>query len=266
VAEIATWFRPDGLSGVEALHASFERHAYPPHSHPTWTIAVMERGAASFTVDDRSERAERGECFVLEPEVVHTGVPAVPEGWAYKVLYLEPELLADWDGRDATAPRAARWVVFEDPQLQRALLAVHHALAREPDPLARDHALLRAVAALRPHLRPTPNASRKRVEHAAVRRALRYVRERWDQPISLAELAAVAGLSRFELARRFAAQVGLPAHAYQTDLRVNHARAMLRTGRAPAEVALACGFADQAHLTRTFRRIVGVPPGRYARG
>jgi transcriptional regulator GlxA family with amidase domain len=98
-----------------------------------------------------------------------------------------------------------------------------------------------------------------------VRRALDHLRERWDQPVPLDELAAVAGLSRFELARRFAAQVGLPAHAYQTGLRVNRARAMLRAGRAPAEVAVACGFADQAHLTRTFRRIVGVPPGRYAR-
>jgi len=265
MAETTTWLRPAGLSGVEALHASFERHAYRPHSHPTWTIAVMERGAAAFTVDDRDERAERGECFVLEPEAVHTGVPAVPEGWAYKVLYLEPEVLSAWDERDAAAPRAARWVVFEDRRLQRDLLAAHHALAHEPDPLTRDDAVLRAVAALRPHLRPGPQAPRSRVEHAAVRRALDHLRERWDQPVPLDELAAVAGLSRFELARRFAAQVGLPAHAYQTGLRVNRARAMLRAGHAPAEVAVACGFADQAHLTRTFRRIVGVPPGRYAR-
>jgi AraC-like DNA-binding protein len=265
MAETTTWLRPAGLSGVEALHASFERHAYRPHSHPTWTIAVMERGAAAFTVDHRDERAERGECFVLEPEAVHTGVPAVPEGWAYKVLYLEPEVLSAWDERDAAAPRAARWVVFEDRQLQRDLLAAHDALAHEPDPLVRDDAVLRAVAALRPHLRPGPQAPRSRVEHAAVRRALDHLRERWDQPVPLHELAAVAGLSRFELARRFAAQVGLPAHAYQTGLRVNRARAMLRAGRAPAEVAVACGFADQAHLTRTFRRIVGVPPGRYAR-
>src|SRR6476620_6625248 len=108
--ERTTWHRPAGLPGVEALHASFVHHAYRPHSHPTWTVAMMERGAADFTVDARAERAEDGELCVLEPEAVHTGGPGVPEGWAYKVLYLDPELLPRWSETDAPAPLAARWV------------------------------------------------------------------------------------------------------------------------------------------------------------
>ncbi|MDA0179054.1 AraC family transcriptional regulator [Solirubrobacter phytolaccae] len=264
MAEAVHWYRPEGLDGVEALHANFERHAYRPHSHPTWTIAVMERGAAAFQVDARQERATDGECFVLEPEAVHTGVPAVPEGWAYKVLYLEPELLSAWDERDAAAPRAARWVVFSDPTLRAAMLAAHRALAHAPAGLERDEAVLHAVDTLKPHLRPGPQTPRDRVEHAAVRRAIAHLREQWDQPVSLAELSKVAALSRFELVRRFRAQVGLPPHAFQLDLRVNRARALLSAGRAPAEVALSCGFADQAHLTRTFRRHVGITPARYA--
>lgn len=264
--ERTTWFRPSGLDGVEALHASFVRHAYRPHSHPTWTIAVMERGAAAFTVDARHERAADGECFVLEPEAVHTGVPAVPEGWAYKVLYLEPELLSAWDERDGAAPRAARWVVFSDPALRRSLLRAHAALASAPSVLARDEAVLGAVDALRPHLRPGPLVARDRVEHAAVRRAVAHLRAHWDAPVPLASLADVAGLSRFELVRRFTAQVGLPPHAFQVDLRVAEARRLLRAGVPVAEVAVVCGFADQAHLTRTFRRHVGITPARYARG
>ena len=264
MAETVTWFRPGGLPGVEALHADFERHEYRPHSHPTWTIAIMERGAAAFTVDAQGERAARGDCFVLEPEAVHTGVPAVPEGWAYKVLYLEPQLVSAWAERDGAAPQAARWVVFRDPRLRAALLAAHRALVEEPDGLVRDEAVLRAVDALRPHLRPVPQPPRGRPEHAAVRRAVQHLRERWDAAVPLAELAAVAGLSRFELTRRFTAQMGLPPHAFQLDLRVLRARTLLAAGEPPATVAAACGFADQAHLTRTFRRMVGVTPGRYA--
>ena len=81
----------------------------------------------------------------------------------------------------------------------------------------------------------------------------------------LVELSAVAGLSRFELVRRFGAQIGLTPHAFQTNLRIARAKALLTTGAAPAAVAAACGFADQAHLTRTFRLAVGVTPARYAR-
>ena len=72
------------------------QHAYRPHSHPTWTIAVVQRGAARFTVERIRQRADAGELFVLEPEAVHTGMAAVPEGWAYKVLYVDPPVLHDW--------------------------------------------------------------------------------------------------------------------------------------------------------------------------
>lgn len=262
--EVTTYFRPAGLHGVEALHASFVTHAYRPHSHPTWTVAMMERGAASFELDDTDQRADDGELFVLEPESVHTGVAAVPGGWAYKVLYLDPALIGAWAEEDAV-PQAARWVVFRDEELRRALRDAHRALAEEPPGLAVDAAVLAAVEALRPHLRPVPRPSRTRPEHAAVRRARSYLEERWAAPVTLAELAAHAGLSRFELARTFRAQVGLPPHAFQLDLRIARARTLLAGGEPAAAVAAQCGFCDQAHLTRVFKRAVGVTPARYAR-
>ena len=262
--EVTTYFRPAGLAGVEALHASFVTHEYRPHSHPTWTVAMMERGAAAFALDDTDQQARDGELFVLEPESVHTGVPAAPGGWAYKVLYLDPALIGAWAEDDA-APQAARWVVFRDAALRAALAAAHRALAQEPPGLAVDDAVLAAVDRLRPHLRPGAGRTRTAPEHAAVRRARRLLEERWAEPVTLAELAAHAGLSRFELARTFRAQVGLPPHAFQLDLRIARARALLAAGDSPAAVAAACGFCDQAHLTRVFKRAVGVTPGRYAR-
>jgi AraC-like DNA-binding protein len=257
--EWARYYRP--LEGVEALHASFVTHEYRPHSHPTWTVAVMRRGAARFTVDTEFHRAVDGELFVLEPEAVHTGMRAVPDGWGYEVLYLEPDLISEWAEEDRPGPRAANWVVFRDRELRAALGAAHRALADRD--LAVESAVAHAVALLRRHLRPGPSPARTAPEHAAVRRALAHLRERWDQPVSLAELAAVAGLSRFELVRCFSAQVGLPPHAFQIDLRIRAARARLAAHEPPAVVAAACGFADQAHLTRTFKRAVGVTPGRY---
>ena len=262
--ETTAYFRPAGLEGVEALHASFVTHAYRPHSHPTWTVAMMERGAASFELDDTDQRADDGELFVLEPESVHTGVAAVPGGWAYKVLYLDPALIGAWAEEDS-APRAARWVVFRDEGLRAALRDAHRALAEEPPGLAVDAAVLAAVDALRPHLEPGPPAPRTRPEHTAVRRARAYLEERWDARVTLAEVAAHAGLSRFELARTFRAQIGLPPHAFQLDLRIARARSLLAAGEPPAAVAAACGFCDQAHLTRVFKRAVGVTPARYAR-
>lgn len=227
---------------------------------------MVERGAARFELDATQQRAAQGELFVLEPEAVHTGMAAVPEGWAYKVLYIEPRLVNEWDERDSSPPRAARWVVFRDLALRAALARAHSALSAEPSGgLAVEEAVLHAVTALRPHLRPgPPNHGRARAEHTAVRRARAYLRERWDKRVSLVELSDVAGLSRFELVRRFRDQNGVTPHAYLLNLRVEEARRRLAAGAPPAEVAAACGFADQPHLTRVFKRAVGVSPGRYA--
>ena len=264
MAEHATYFRPESATGIEALHARFIEHAYVPHSHPTWTVAVVDQGAARFEVDATRQRADSGELFVLEPEAVHTGMAAVPEGWAYRVLYLDPALIHEWGERDATAPRAARWVVFRDRALRDSLLRVHSVLAVGGEGLELDEALVGAVDALRPHLRPGPLADRGGAEHAAVRRARAHLIERWDQPVPLAALSSVAGLSRFELVRRFRRQTGLTPHAFQTNLRIARARAMLSRGEPAARVAVECGFADQPHLTRTFKRAVGVTPARFA--
>ena len=72
-------------------------------------------------------------------------------------------------------------------------------------------------------------------------------------------------MSPFALLRAFRGETGLPPHAYLNQLRVRHARRLLDGGLAPAVVAAEAGFADQAHLTRHFKRVMGVPPGAYQR-
>jgi AraC-like DNA-binding protein len=100
---------------------------------------------------------------------------------------------------------------------------------------------------------------------AAVARARAHLEERWDDSVRLRELADVAGLSPSRLNRRFSAEVGVPPHRYQLDLRVDRAKQLLAGGESIAATAAAVGFADQAHLTRHFRRRVGFTPGRYRR-
>src|SRR5205085_6609845 len=183
MTEHSRYYRPPQLPGVEALHARFVSHAYVPHSHPTWTVAVVHHGAARFEVDATKQRADRGELFVLEPEAVHTGMAAVPEGWAYKVLYLDPALLHEWDERDAPAPRASRWVVFRDRGLLAALLRTHVILRAGTAGLALEESVVGVAHALRPHLRPGPATAPGGSEHAAMRRARAYLTESWDQPV-----------------------------------------------------------------------------------
>ena len=101
--------------------------------------------------------------------------------------------------------------------------------------------------------------------HPAVERAREILWEQAEQQISLATLAAHSGLSLYELVRQFKAACGMPPHAWQIQARIAKAKKLLRAGVRAGQAALATGFSDQAHLTRTFRRTVGTTPARYAR-
>jgi AraC-like DNA-binding protein len=82
-------------------------------------------------------------------------------------------------------------------------------------------------------------------------------------PVSLTELAAMSGVSRFQLLRAFARELGITPHAYLVQRRVCVARQLLADGQTPAQAASQVGFADQSHMTRAFVRHVGITPGRY---
>jgi AraC-like DNA-binding protein len=83
--------------------------------------------------------------------------------------------------------------------------------------------------------------------------------------LDLNALAVASGLSRFQTLRAFKRRYGLPPHTYHLRVRLGLAQKRLREGLEPARVAAELGFVDQSHLTRHFRRFVGVTPGQYAR-
>ena len=112
---------------------------------------------------------------------------------------------------------------------------------------------------------PAAAPRRPRRASAAVAQTRDLLLSRLADPPSLDELSELTGLGQFALLRAFRAETGLPPHAYLNQVRVRRARRLLDRGLTPAEVAACTGFADQAHLTRHFKRVVGVPPRAYQR-
>ena len=225
----------------------------------------MSRGAAAFELEGRRHIAPPGSVFIVAPDLVHTGEPAMPEGYSYEVLYLEPDVLAEVaEALGARSPRLPRQVVLSDAQLASELADLHTSLRHNTDPLATEERYAIAVEGICRKLKPTPEQSTERPHRSSIDRALELLRERWSEPVALSELAAAASPSPSALVRRFRREVGMPPHAFQLNLRILHARELLRRGMTPVQVAAATGFYDQAHLTRVFKRVVGVPPRRFA--
>jgi AraC-like DNA-binding protein len=103
-------------------------------------------------------------------------------------------------------------------------------------------------------------------ESEAVGRARSHLEAHYTEAFHLEDLARIARMSPFHLLRQFHRHLGLPPHAYLVQVRVGRARALLAQGLPPGRVAQEVGFADQSHMNRCFKRIVGVTPGCYALG
>ena len=87
-----------------------------------------------------------------------------------------------------------------------------------------------------------------------------------SEPQKLYQLAAMQGLSRFQLLRSFKRKYGLSPREYHVRLRIGLAQRALREGQPAAQVAAEYGFVDQSHMTRHFKRLLGVTPMQYASG
>ncbi|MCE9608953.1 MAG: AraC family transcriptional regulator [Chthoniobacter sp.] len=101
----------------------------------------------------------------------------------------------------------------------------------------------------------------------AVLQVVAVMRQRLTESLSLEELASVARLSPFHFARQFKAATGHPPHEYLIRLRVDRAQELIRQHHRKwslAAVANECGFADQSHMARHFKRVLGLNPGEFA--
>ena len=174
-------WRPPVPGVAEVLHARFVEHAYPPHTHDTWALLVVDTGAIRFDLDRREYGSIPSRVTLLPPHVAHTGRPGTRLGFVKRVAYLDASVLdPQLAGRVAAAPEIV------DPLLRRRIDDLHRALTRPGDEfeaesrlaLIRDrihaHLGVRAGPAAGPRTGPRaagpPRCARPRGDHAPGRR------------------------------------------------------------------------------------------------
>lgn len=254
---------------VEAMHAHFERHAYHMHAHETYSFGLTEFGAQAFGCRGESRMSSAGSVMAFNPDEPHDGRAGSEHGFTYQIIHIGPELvtdlLSDMAGHTSGLPLFTE-PVLHDPLLAKALRRLYASLTTRASALARDEALAATVAAMvKRGARSAPAAARlsSGANAVAAQRALAVLDDRFLDPLGADDLARVAGCSRFALYRAFKETYGLAPSDYQRLLRLRNARRLLAAGRPAAEAAVQSGFADQAHLTRWFRRSYGITPRTY---
>lgn len=267
VREQARFWRAQVPGNLELLRATYLNHSFARHTHDEFMIGVIEQGGCAFYYRGATHVAAAGSLVFINPGEAHDGSGTEAASLTYRALYPEVALLQQAASELAGRPRGIPYFAapaVEDEPLSGLVRRLHLLLEEPASALERESCFLWTFAQVisrHAEHRPAPFSLGK--EPLAVRRAREYLEAHHTDQVTLAQLASIANLSPFHLLRVFRAALGLPPHAYLTQLRVARAKTLLSLGMPIPQVAFETGFVDQSHLTRQFKRFVGVTPGQY---
>jgi AraC-like DNA-binding protein len=283
---IRAW-RPEVPGVAEVLHAHMTSHVYPMHTHEAWTLLIVDDGMIRYDLHRHEHGALHRAVTLLPPWVPHNGRAATSAGFRKRVVYLDQAHLP----ASLVGPAVDRPVLF-DPLLRQRISQLHQALAEPGGELEAESRLAFVAERLRQHLAghagsltpgslttgslttgppttglPTtglPTTGRGTADVAHQLREL--IDAGFRGKVTLRQASETIHVHPAHLVRVFSREFGISPHQYLTGRRVDLARRLLLDGMPPSAAAAAVGFCDQSHLNRTFRRLIGTSPGRYAGG
>lgn len=245
---------PVARPGFEAI-AARSRRVFDRHTHDAFAFGYIEEGGQGWHSGRGQVEGRAGDLIMSNPGEVHDGRPLGDGTRTWRMLHVDPAVVRA-AGAEVGLARPEHYEfaspVVGDLRLARIMRRLFHALEDErSSPLRLDELFLC----------PPP-------ERAAVSR-IGAARTRIDDDPAgghgLAELANDCGLTPWQLLRAFAKETGFTPHAYQVQRRIELARGLISGGASLAQASALSGFADQSHMTRTFRRKYGFSPGAWAR-
>lgn len=257
------------LDRLEMLKAMFYTHSYGRHFHDGYALGLILAGSETYDCNRTTNVAPQGSVVAVNPGEIHNGHASDRKtGWGYFMIYPHLSLirsaLANLELNSSDLPYFPESVI-RDPQLSATLFGFMEAVEAGDSRLALETRFLELLHAL---IRRHGDFSRSLPAPASGRGKIGRVMETiYDQPCESLSLEALAGsvdLSPWSLLRLFKKQTGITPYMLQTGLKLRQAKQDLASGTSLADTAARCGFSDQSHMTKQFKRWMGITPGEYA--
>ena len=242
-------------------------HVYPMHTHESWTLLIVDDGMIRYDLHRHEHGALHRAVTLLPPRVPHNGRAATSSGFRKRVVYLDLAYLP----ASLIGPAVDRPVLF-DPLLRQRIHQVHRALDEPGGELEAESRLAFVAERLRQHLDGDAAARLSGAQQGGPARAdvahqLRALIDAgFRDKVTLRQASDAIHAHPAHLVRMFSREFGISPHQYLTGRRVDLARRLLLDGVPASAAAATVGFFDQSHLNRSFRRLLGTSPGRFAGG
>ena len=260
----ATLQRVEVMGGFDYLLAAYKKQIFPRHAHDEYLIGLIQSGTHDVWCRGELWHADAGAIATFAPGEPHFGGAGIDDGWSQRIVYLPEQLVQEVMRDVAGVPQGTlsfRLPFQHDRHAEQGLRQLFALFDADASALEVEEGLHDVL----PRLFIGSESADRGVKSApaALERVRDYLHAHVEHAMRLSDLAAIAGLPKGTLIAGFKANFGVPPQRYLIQVRLDKARTLLRQGGGIAEAAYAVGFADQAHLTRHFRAVLGVTPARY---
>ncbi len=238
-----------------------------PHFHDEYQLMFVHEGSREIRFGRDSRVFGAGTLTLVNPGEAHSTRCGGELGSSFRTMHIPVAFLQDAVealGKHTVDEPRFRFEI-PGPATARSFLAAHLACELQHDSLRADDLLVDFVSNLIDNSELQGRTPRTQFIDREVRLARDYIDAHFARELTLDELGAAAGISKFHLVRKFKRAMRMPPHAYQIRIRLRHAKRLLAEGMPIKQVAGQAGFADASHLGRWFRQIVGFTPAYYQR-
>jgi AraC-like DNA-binding protein len=263
--ESKSW-KNDNFEGISLFKASFQNFKYTKHWHDELTIGIILDGIEG--IDYRSDKliVGKGDIIALNPSEVHTGFTCNYEGWSSRMFYFDMDFIStilqeiNYSGK----PFIENPIIF-DEDLYISLKNLHFSFETNCFKISHDILLVSII-----HRLFTEYGSKKLHSNSFTCdsynnfKMREYLTNNYSRDISLLDLCNLTGMSKYNIIKSFKQEFNITPHQYMIITRINKAKFLIEKNMDITEASLKCGFYDLSHMSRNFKKVFGVSPGKYS--
>jgi len=246
---------------LQIRHTQNSERIYETHAHPTLSIGFMLEGETLFRTPKGEFKLTHGSLATIEPHIQHTCNPLPNLSRSYVMVYIDAALCTALQTKhfnNKTLLPLRSPLVFHKG-LYDAFSRIIFALLQRYEPLHVNHFKTWLEEFLGLYSLDTPDPCTP----IPLQKVAYFLENRLDEPIHLQDLGKRFGVNTFSLVRQFKKVYGCTPKHYWLDARIHHAKVLLQEGVSLSLCALYCGFVDQSHFHRFFKRFTALTPKEY---
>jgi AraC-like DNA-binding protein len=256
------FYRDKDLPFFELKTCDTSELSYKRHAHEEYSIGIVDQGRSNFWYAGKIEEIGPKTVVFLPPDLVHSCNPIDQTLWKYKMLYINKKWIQDFI---KSKNEISFTPVVKDVSGCKIFDLVNKmvkSLNSSATPLEKEANVLALFEQSLSGEKKTCKVDDEE-EQPKLKIIKEYLQSCFAEKITLDQLEAVSGISKFHIVRLFKREFTIPPHAYQTLLRVNYAKKELRRNKPVLEVTYEAGFYDQSHFIKVFKNYTGTTPDRY---